>query len=234
MNFLSLPEVCAVSEGISKNPIRLCEIPFEDLFWNHYPEVYEVINQIKKGESVAHDTHYAFSDISGEDKFSKKYLNCLGEIFIGTDTKTQETVSCLTHHVPLSQMKSHEKEFLHLFQKRIHDFLSRIDPDSVDVILFGGNYFPKKGSLYKNFQEDYIQSIHTVSDMIALQLGKPPTVITGPNLIGNETNVYFDTSERRLYMQRFEQPLSISNAPYHPYQIDEMRHRWDSFFEKNW
>lgn len=209
--------------------IQLCELSFEDFFWDESLEKNVEIEKIQSGERVADDRYYAFSGLNARDKFSENYVNCLGTLLVGQEKDSEQCLSLLIHNMPTPLLPSWDV-FKQRLTQQVQAFLQKINPPTLDMVLFGGNYFPSESSLYKNFQKDYETSVQKLTQVLHKTTGQIPTVITGPNLIGEKTHAYFDTQKRRLYIHRFQQPLGVSNIPYQSSQLPEMIPRWNAYF----
>lgn len=155
---------------------------------------------------------YIFSSIGSEDKTSHAYEGCTGIVVVGRDKGTGETISLLTHHDPRSVRA--DGTFLVVLKARLTEFQSRVDPDSIDVVIFGGDLRPDliqphalTHRIY-HYRDTIKRLGSTAEDILKVKAH----VIIGPlKTAGDSLSVYFNTKERRLYLRR---PIQYGADPY--------------------
>ena len=159
---------------------------------------------------------YAISEINEKSKSSYSYRNCTGIIVVGKNKKGKE-VSFMSHQDPTEFLDKKKEVFINDLSQRIKEILEKTKKDTIDAIIFGG----------KRADREYQDSIKLLGDTLKKELGFEPTVMTGPNLDYDGTNIFFDTQNRRLYIVRNEQPEEKrSNESYLPSEIDEKKKDW--------
>ncbi|MCX6795562.1 MAG: hypothetical protein NT165_02455 [Candidatus Falkowbacteria bacterium] len=182
----------------------------DNLDWDAGAEVHLENNMKNAGQGS-----YIISEGNEKDKFSLGYGDCLGFAMVGKDAEGKE-ISLMSHKKPENAFGPKKEEFENDLSERINDFLSKVDKDTVDAVIFGGH---RGGNKYK-------ESIKTMGAILQERIGFEPTVMTGPNLALSMTDAYLDTKNRRLYIVRGEQDNSRLNEDFLPSQIDEKSKTW--------
>lgn len=180
---------------------------------------------------------YVISSISSQDKYSSGYHNCTGIAAIGVDVKTGENISILSHQDPCFIHATSERweRFLSDVRKVFTELKSRSKDDSVDIVLFAGDYSPgnlvrsivkKRAKDGKSRNDDYKDAIKGIAHVSQEVLGIDPRVIVGPKAIGSgiEVDVVLDTQHRRLYLYR---PLQDSSNKDHDFNASNVESHVD-------
>lgn len=163
---------------------------------------------------------YAISAVNERDKYSEMYFNCTGVVAVGIDKETRQEISILSHQDPEQFLEKYKEQYEEHLTDVLRTFLTRAEPGTVDIAIFGGNTRTVRAS-------EYVDSIKTVSDICAKSVGFEPVVLTGPNMVGGgSTNIYFNTQKRRLHLVRPEQVKSSLNESHAPKDIDRNIQRW--------
>lgn len=178
----------------------------------------------RDGKLQASNT-FAFSPISSRDKYGPELYNCLGVLFVGTDRETRREISMVAHADDEALLGQFEEEFADAFTEKAHEFKRRVVPNTTDVVLFGGQSASGK---YSAGEHDYERAIDALSSLVKKNLGFAPPALTGPNIAegADATYMYFDTSNRRAYLARKEQPGHMTNQAYHPDDIEQAQRQW--------
>jgi hypothetical protein len=183
---------------------------------------------VEKGMKNHSTESYVISSCNEKAKYSETYRNCTGIVLAGIDKKTGKEISLLSHQYPGSFLGDLNEKFKEDLHTALRDFVERSKEGSIDAIIFGGDYYNKKGH-----RDDYHQSIGMLSEVCSQELGFEPVVATGPNvdlLNGGPTDVFYDTKNRRLYIRRPEQHKNEANQSYVASQLEEQSPKWkDSF-----
>jgi hypothetical protein len=157
---------------------------------------------------------YLISPIDSRDKVSYDYQTCIGLVVVGIDKETNEQISMLTHQNISSVISSKKIEFIEDLSRHLQIFKDRSKEGTIDAVIFGGAY-PEDSSSKKMYEE--VKGF--TSELCKKEVGFIPFDITGPKVIkkfpekkptlaGWATDawptdtVFFDTKERRLFVQR--------------------------------
>jgi len=168
-------------------------------------------NMVNRGGNT-----YVISDINEQDKFSEEYCDCTGVIAVGTDKTTGKQISFMSHQDPSEFLYDKKDLFVDDISVSLNNLFSAVDKGTVDVLIFGGNAGDNK----------YQESIKLTSRVVKEEIGIEPTILTGPNLIYDRTNVYFDTQHRRLYLVRPNQSNNATNQAYLASNYEEQKEKW--------
>ncbi len=173
---------------------------------------YELNNMRNSGKQT-----YVVSECNDKDKYSKRYCNCTGVILVGKDKNSNKQISFMSHQDPWKFLTNKKEEFTKDIIESIKKIKNETNEKSIDAIIFGGN----AGN------DEYKNSIKLLGDIITKELNFEPTVMTGPNMNSwdGPTNVYFDTQNRRLYIERPPQE-SEHNENYLPSELEEKSTKW--------
>lgn len=173
---------------------------------------------------------YVMSKLDATNKVSRGYANCTGFVALGYDARAGENVSILSHQNPGHFLKEGNRDdFERHLAESIGELLSRTESGTIDISLFGGNWY-RQESLEDSFPDPeireligkkiphwdemrdepkrvYGESIAYLGRRIEVLTGTEPHVLMGPNTeIGKAastpTDVLLDTAHRRLYMIR--------------------------------
>lgn len=148
---------------------------------------------------IMHDGYatYVISPVSREDKKTSRLRNCTGLAVIGVDAETGENVSFLTHQ-STGFTGQRLKNIITAIAVRLGELKARCENDTVEVVLFGGNYV----NSHPATQVDYSAMVDALSEQVIKVLGFELTVIVGPKIIPGSDAVLLDTKHRRLYFSR--------------------------------
>ncbi len=180
----------------------------QNLFVDYYAYPYE---NNAKGIKNAGEKTYAISEISDLNKFSLKYKNCTGVIVSGQDKTNGKNISFFTHQDSMKVLPEGEirRQFLADLKWRLKEMESRCTPGTIDAVIFGGNYLDsdrveKEHHLDSKveFEKNYMDSIHLLSEQISDVLGFQPTMIAGPKTTEGNDDAIYDNEHRRLYLRR--------------------------------
>lgn len=161
---------------------------------------------------------YIISGCDDKDKFSQNYIDCTGVVLVGTQRDTKKQISFLSHQDPKVILGKYQDQFRRDLSKRINELKELSTHNSIDAVIFGGQdiWFKK-----------YKESIKLLSEICQKVLGFEPVVLVGPNtrILKGDTDIYLDTQNRRVYLDRPEQRKD-SNQSYLPSQYDLARQKW--------
>lgn len=158
----------------------------------------------KKNNIISNkEGEYSISEINESDKYTDKSLNCTIFVVAGLDKETGENISFLTHQESGENISN--KEFLESFSEQLKIFVEMCEPKTIDALIFGGN--KNDGSF-----NEYKDAINTISNISKSMLGFNPEVATGPKLGPYETQGYFNTQKRQLYILMPEQEKNVYDS----------------------
>ncbi|MDB5260392.1 MAG: hypothetical protein JWN37_623 [Candidatus Nomurabacteria bacterium] len=197
----------------------------------------ETINKVKmitrNGENIDFfkKTAAIVSEVNDQDKYSREYRNCTGTIVVGrSSADPTKNISLLSHQMPYELYV--RDSFIAELKKKIEKLKMDSTLGTIDAIIIGGN------ELNDEFRE-YTDSIIDLNKIIKDSLGFDAIVAIGPNIsprgdrTGVNTNIYFDNSNRRLYVIRAEQPENITNKSFAPEDIEKEKEEWTKSLEKS-
>jgi hypothetical protein len=211
-HFFGKIKACILSEENlieNKNEITLIKERGFNLDWD-----FEEDDYLEHGIKSSGPGTYLISGVDNFDKFSLDYGDCIGAIVVGRN-KEGKNVSLMTHQKPENFINKNKEVFLKDLNERLDVFINNIDGD-IDVIIFGGN---KGGG-------DYEESIKLMGSALKKKTSVAPSVITGPNLSASMTDVFFDNTNRRLYLARGEQDSHTLNEDYLADEIGVQKKKW--------
>ncbi|OGZ43882.1 MAG: hypothetical protein A3J55_00420 [Candidatus Ryanbacteria bacterium RIFCSPHIGHO2_02_FULL_45_17b] len=188
------------------------------------PESKEKIDQIKK-EGVNIDWHatqgelekrdmkhgcddgsYAISPVDSKDKYSEGYFICLGIVAVGRN-REGENISFMSHQNPgATFVEEIEEKFSVNLAECLTTLKEQSIEGSIDIVFLGGQYPRFDSSITEEYYWDaYEESMNKMRDIVFSTINIEPTIITGPKTEEdatkeNETNAYFSTHDRRLYV----------------------------------
>lgn len=159
---------------------------------------------------------YAMTDVDASDKYSYDYYNCCGVVMSGWSRSQKKFISFMTHHNPESLLKNDTvyASFTKKLDERMQVVIDGCDPDSVDICMFGGNFFTDISSR-QTYAEVYEQFNEQLKTHITERTTLVPDFLTGPNLRFNPSSFAFMNDTRVLHAFREDQPDSVVNDP-HP------------------
>lgn len=167
---------------------------------------------------------YVISPIDGSDKFSRRFKNCTGLVVSGIDKETGKEISFLSHQDSdyfFDGDKKHQT-FTNDLRERLEELKSKCVEGTIDAVIMGGDYIA--GS-YPRYREDYVESIGMLGKITKSILGFEPVVMTGPKTGPGPDHVFYDTHNRRLYIERPEVGKE-STKSYLPSEVEEKRKDW--------
>jgi hypothetical protein len=147
---------------------------------------------------------YVISPLDSLDKFSGKFVNCVGIVAVGCDKETHKNISFSSHQNPEEFLKV--KSVIGKFETDIRDKLlelkRRSESGAVDIVIVGGWYPPppdlekkKEAERYfmlvvtdgdgnhispPNYQESYVDAIKLISEQVKTVFDFNPVVVGGP------------------------------------------------------
>lgn len=189
---------------------------------------------------------YVISPIDSQDKYSGRFKNCIGVVAVGRDKKTGKNVSFLTHQSPVDVLERSKDSFARDFTISLREFASTVRPETIDIVIVGGNFFDNINSarttppelLYEgrklSLADDFKDSIVDISKQIEEVLHIDPLVAVGPNMRrGHEayptsTSVWLNTKKRRLYIMRPEQKGIQNSISFRASKVEEVTKNWEN------
>ena len=187
---------------------------------------------------------YVISPCDSQNKYSDSYLNCTGVVVSGVDKETGKNISFMSHQNPEwfldgigktsgNSINTNVVKFKQDLAKNINELKNRCISGTVDAVIFGGNKedfssdvpdekfirgFDNEESYNKESYDNYVNSIKVLRLVISNELGFSPVVMSGPNdnfTTGlHSLTSYYDNENKRLYMIRPKQDVSVKNEPY--------------------
>ncbi|MEJ0053601.1 MAG: hypothetical protein WDN10_02650 [bacterium] len=184
--------------------------------WNRF-------NQLNGGEGT-----YVISAIDASNKESKDYLDCTGLAAVGTDKRSGETVSLLTHQDPKQIVQEHRDRYIVDMTSRLMELHDNCSPHSIDVMLFGG------AARNSEDMKGYRESIMLLRKLCEKTLGIDPHVVVGPNNPDFnqwdwEVGAVLDTKHRRLYITRAPQDTvrdAETSFGFKASELENVERRW--------
>lgn len=164
---------------------------------------------------------YVISAIDERNKMSSKFLNCTGIVAVAVDKLTGKNISFISHQDPDKFLSDHKKSFRRDLVLNLRELIARAEPQTVDIVVFGGNFID---GYLSEYEKDYEDSIRLISKVIQSEAGFEPLVITGPKITSGGDAVYFDTEKRRLFIARPK--VSNSSLPYKPSELKGKIKEW--------
>lgn len=192
----------------------------------------ESIQNVTEGSLHSGEETYVISDISSTDKASFELYDCTGIIAVGVDKETGENISFLSHQTPESLLYDDEtiiEKFKRDLKNRLSQLNDRSKPNSIDIVVFGGNFLPPTANIsVTKTERDYIgnykKSIRLISGIVEGELNFEPLVIVGPKKNLGEDSVFLKTDKRRMYLNRNREKTNIES--FLPSQLDEVGSEW--------
>ncbi len=205
-------------------------------------EVAEIINMFDADEGATDVDHYAaclnvfsqdrvtnetskvgvLSDVDGSNKFSAEFRNCLGVVVVGSQGR-EEHQSLLIHIDPI-YFKGDATEFSKLLSVKLEEIKAKTEEGSMDALIFAGRI--PDSDLKADFDyelEHYQSAITKLGDLLTTSLGFEPVVIPPkPANHKQATTVYFDTSNRRLYMAQSQVSRESLQKPFLPSSVHDV------------
>lgn len=149
------------------------------------------------------------SDISEINKYSEGYFDCTGLIVSALDKDTRKPISFLTHQATGNHPVFID-EFKEVLTRKLQTLKDRALPGTIDSVMFGG----RGGTNYNHM-------ITLLSDLVGSETGVQPVILQGPNLGSGVDEIFYDTTDKRLYMFRDSQPDDMETNE--PFTIEEMK-----------
>ena len=181
----------------------------------------------EKGYKTAGACTYIISAINNRNKFTKQLINCTGVLAVGISKETGENISFLTHENPNKFLNWCYSLFVEDFREQLVEIKKICFDKTIDAVIMGGNHYRdiRGEENDKKHREDYRESIILLSEEIKDILGFEPAVITGPKIVPNGDDIFFDNDNRRLYIFR---PAvgDISSEWYLPGNYDVQESKW--------
>ncbi len=118
-------------------------------------------------------------------------------------------------------MEDVKSKFTVDLERKIAELKALSEDGTVDAVVFGGNYFKGQPSYIQN----YLDSVKLLDKIIEKEFGFSPVVLTGPNIVGGDQAIYFDTQNRRMYIMKPED-LKRTNVPYVASQARKEKEKW--------
>ncbi|MEK7647199.1 MAG: hypothetical protein AAB378_02375 [Patescibacteria group bacterium] len=164
---------------------------------------------------------YVISPNNEQDKFSYGYRNCTGVVVVGRSKENGKEISFMSHEDPQRFLEDVTSKFTVDLKRKISELKALSEDGTVDAVVFGGNYFKSLPDYIKN----YLDSVKLLDKIIEKELGFSPVVLAGPNVVGGDQAIYFDTQHRRIYMLKPED-LKKTNVPYMASKARQEEEKW--------
>ncbi len=182
--------------------------------YNDEPEYIEHKGQ-KHGETARN--MYVISDLNNRDKFSGNYYNCVGTVIAGRDKTTGKDISILCHENSLltdRELASIRDKFCADLTESIRDIKNRCEDGTIDVVLFGGNYFNSLPN-----EDHYPKIITLLNSLVHKELGFDATVVSAPKPDWNGSDqAYYENGTRKLYIMK---PKSLNEGAFPASKVQE-------------
>lgn len=211
-----------------------CKINSKDFLEGNYKNIdfFAKEEYLKKNNLInAGEKTYVISPIDEDNKFSSEYHDCTGVVGSGISKETGRPISFLSHQDPYEFSLS-EEPIKERFKQDIQNTLEKLkeicEPETIDIVVFGGKYQPGQGTT-----EDYLAFLEIISILTKENLSMEPTVVGGPKTGMFEADaVFFDNKERRLYLARedsreeeFRPKKTLDADFYRDFTIDDLDKR---------
>jgi len=210
-----LDEIKKLSRGVEVSGIDNADL---------YRSLIELKN--KGFVSLGHGMYVIFPT-NTKNKFLRNLVDCTALVVTGRDKVTGENISFITHQNPSKFLKSKRAEFKTDINNQLTTLRNQCEEGTVDVVIVGGKYIDSSLS-DRDFKKDYLESIRLLTKEVKSVFDFEPVVVGGPKTVGGIDNIYYDTSNRRLYLLR---PQSIKEAVYHPKftesTMSDEKGKWD-------
>ncbi len=183
------------------------------------------------GQKNAGYNSYVISRVGPENKHSGGYLNCTGFAVVGVDRETNQNISILSHEDPASFLVKDKQRFSEDVSSVLGEFMSRVKPDTVDAVIFGGDYLSDKAytGTGGTRADDYRASIKQLRKILRPLIHKEPEVVIGPLTEADEVDAALDTKNRRLYLVRpvqFGDPNT--DISFKALDVENVAQEWDA------
>lgn len=199
-------------EKVSDTNKPIEEVEGEEIEGAHNVNFFASAKQLERQNFLNSKKHsYIISPVDNLDKFSNDFIDCTGIIVVGVDKITGENISFLTHQNPYKFLREDKNSFLENLGKSLTEIKDRCKPGTIDAVFVGGKY--PTGSYWQApiLQKEYLTAVELISGEVKKKLGFEPVVVNGPKAIEGEDSVYFDNSQRRVYLSRPEVNIDINS-----------------------
>ncbi len=124
-------------------------------------------------------------------------MNCTCVFAVGTG-HDGVLRSFATHLDPMVFLKGQQEEFSEILAERCSTLAGMSQPGSVGVAVAGGRpWYPSRLS-----NNEYERSLAAIVPVVQKNAQTNPCIVWSPNAIGDSTQAYLDTEERRLFVRR--------------------------------
>jgi len=231
-------------------PIFVCEGSFKDFkIEDPYPEKgkpYVIDLGLKNPKNIDWDMSeqqiiegnflnsgketYLISEIDESDKFSRKFIRCIGLVVAGVDKTTGKNISFVSHQDPYSFLLSDKEKFTKDLQQRLGEMKDKCKNGTMDAVMIGGIYLSDVQLDQNQVIEHYKDPINLISREVKVTLGFEPIVINGPKTNRKSyDDIYYDNENRRLYFLRgkLNDPRTEGPKDFPPSEIESQRKDWE-------
>lgn len=159
---------------------------------------------------------YVISKIDETNKISKEFGGCTGIVSSGKEMDSGHYISFMTHQDLPGSTEEEKVQFAKHLNQRFSELKDRCTPDSIDVIIIGGEQTNRHS-------KEYTDGIKFLTEEIKKDTGLDPVII-GPKIHGVYDNAYYDNKNRRLYLVRSDE--TTNNIILKGSEIDEKSKYW--------
>lgn len=182
-----------------------------DVDWFSDQDTIDAMGLLNAGQHT-----YVISKLDEKNKISKSFSECTGIISSGLEKATGRYISFMTHQ-DLPDLSPEERDqFIDHLKQRFLELKGRCTPDSIEVLIIGGN----QSNRHSN---EYTDGISFLTEEIKKDIDLYPVII-GPKILGVYDNAYFDNINRRLYLVRSDEVNS--NTIFKGSEIGEKVKNW--------
>ena len=191
---------------------------------------YEDPNKLHKEEDMFHfeiqegKTLHALtiSEVDTKNKYSEEYYNCTGVAAVGVDKETGENISLLTHQNPRFFFPNDKYGDIvkSALIERLQKLKERSVSGTVDIVIIGGKH------TIELRQEEYDNSISALKDIVTEVFDFSPVVQSPKFVPQDDTEIYLDTENRRIYMVQPPANYINSNAPFDARDLPNEQEKW--------
>lgn len=169
---------------------------------------------------------YVISPIDNSDKFSKELSRCTGLIIAGTDKKTGENISFLSHQDPYALFINLKKDnFVKHLNQRLLEMKNRCRQSSVSSVIVGGRYYGETHPEIDYVLESYPDIVKLIDLEVKKVLGIETVVANGPKIPRGFDDIYYDNKNRRLYLIRPR--INSDTGSFPASDVDNQKNKWE-------
>ncbi len=164
------------------------------------------------------DQTYVISTIDEKPKYTNELLDCTSLVAVGRKADSEVQISFLTHQNPNAFFGKTKELFIKHLKEQLQLLKEKCLDKSIDVAIVGGK-------LTEDDVFEYQRSLEVLGSVVEAVLGFDPTVVSGPKF-RMQDNVFLDTANRRLYVERPPGRSSSYDATFKVKNVEKMKEKW--------